>query len=428
MLITCAGLAIGGCQTNPNLSHADANSTSTGYESNDRYTPQQASLFDPYGVGLSGDGEFTTTGGAPSTSRQMALSPKTPPQLQPTNQYHDFIGQVLLGEGEGYEAIDPTRGGGSMAQMSFALEGADFDPDVSPSGESIVFSSTQHAQTSDIYVKSSRSRVTTQLTNDPAQDVMPKFSPDGSRIAFASNRSGNWDIFVMPSTGGPAMQVTTESSHELHPSWSPDGKMITFSRLGEVSGRWEVWVSQVNNPGVTHYLADGLFPEWCPVAATGENNADKILFQRSRSRGDRAFSCWTVDFNPAGGQTTNQVEVIQSAYAACINPAWSRDGKWVSFATVPNPTQWASSRDTRPDIAELWLVAADGTGLVPLTQGRAVNLMPTWGPDNQLFFVSDRGGVDNIWQMDAQNAIYAATGENTQTGNTTVSVPTDDGN
>ena len=57
-------------------------------------------------------------------------------------------------------------------------------------------------------MKTVESRVVTQITNDPANDLMPRFSPDGSRIAFASDRSGNWDIYVMPATGGKPIQVT----------------------------------------------------------------------------------------------------------------------------------------------------------------------------------------------------------------------------
>jgi Tol biopolymer transport system component len=238
---------------------------------------------------------------------------------------------------------------------------------------------------------------------------MPKFSPDGKRVAFSSNRSGNWDIFVMSTTGGKAVQITTESSHELHPSWSPDGTKLAFCRLGEVSGKWEIWVTDVLNNGVAHFLGYGLFPEWSPVAGMGNEGSDRILFQMSKNRGDRAFSIWSVDFD--AGKATNLMQVASSATAACINPAWSRDGQWISFATVPNPTQWSAMEHTRPASANLWMVGAGGNGLVNLTEGAAVNLMPAWGPGSELFFISDRGGVDNIWSMDVSGAILAATGQ-----------------
>lgn len=414
-----AGSFVGltGCQTSSTSADSGSNNRARSFTTGNgqyganpgTYTANNAGAFDPYGASVTGDGSWNFTGAAPS-SGPLALSPKTPVQMQPSNVSTDFYGQLLAEQGPGYDAIDPTRAsGGSMSQLSFTLEGADFDPCVSPNGEFVVFASTQHAMSSDIYIKSTSSRTTTQLTADPANDVMPVFSPDGSRVAFSSNRSGNWDIFVISSTGGQAMQVTTESSHELHPTWSPDSKFLVFSRLGEISGKWEVWVTEVGNNGVAHFLTYGLFPEWSPASGTGENGTDQIVFQRSSKRGDRSFSVWTIDFN-TDGVASNETEIAQSAYHACINPTWSKDGNWISFATVPNPSQWAQENDTRPQNANLWLVSSTGGSLVPLTNSMSVNLMPTFGPDNTVFFVSDRGGVDNIWRLNASGAIIAAGG------------------
>lgn len=383
--------------------------TGGGYGS--QRNPSTAQAIDPYAIGLTADGQtgFHRTAGAPNPGQRLSLSPKTPAQFQPTDEVHGFYGEVFTDKA-GLVALDPDRiGGSNLAQMSFSVEGADFDPDVSPDGSHIVFASTQHSQTSDIFIKPTNSRVVQRLTKSEGNDVMPKFSPDGSRVAFSSNRSGNWDLFVMPTKGGKAVQITTESSHELHPTWSPDGKYLAFSRLGEVSGKWEIWVTEVGNPGVSKFLTYGLFPQWSPVAGnSSDGKGERILFQVSKERGDRAFTVWSLDFS--GFNASNLTQVASSPYAACINPSWSKDGRWITFATVPNPTQWAQMEETRPASAQLWMVAQDGTALVELTDDNAVNLMPAWGPNNQIFYISDRGGVDNIWSMSANSAILAATG------------------
>jgi TolB protein len=295
----------------------------------------------------------------------------------------------------------------SLAQVTFAKQGSDFDPCVSRDGNLVVFASTQHRPTSDIYIKSVNGRTVTQLTADPAQDVMPALSPDGSRVAFASNRAGSWDIYVMSVTGGQAVQVTSDPAQELHPSWSPDGSSIVYSRLGQVSGRWEMWVTNVDQPMAAEFIGYGLFPTWCPIAGTGDNGRDKIVYQRSRERGDRAFSVWTVDYKP--GDASSPTEIASNPAAACINPAWSPDGNWIVFATVPFSGNQPSS-NFHPGVADLWMCAIDGSGRVNLTTGRSVNLMPSWGADSRIYFVSDRGGIENIWSIGTEKALLAATG------------------
>ncbi len=303
----------------------------------------------------------------------------------------------------------PMGGDGAegLSHVTMAPEGADFDPCVSRDGRLIAFASTQHRPTSDIYIKSTSGRTITQLTSDPGNDVMPCFSPDGQRIAFCSNRNGNWDIYVMPVSGGQALQLTGDNSHELHPSWSPDGKKIAFCRLGETSGRWEMWVMDVGGTGSSEFLGYGMFPQWSPVAHTGVDGRDHILFQRSRERGDHAFSIWTIDYRP--GDASSPTEIASAQGQALINASWSPDGTRVVYATIANPNDIASASDKMPN-STLWMTAIDGSQRVVLTSGPFMNLMPAWSSDGRIYFVSDRTGVPNIWSIGTDKAITAATG------------------
>ncbi len=296
----------------------------------------------------------------------------------------------------------------SLSQITFTGEGSSFDPCISRDGSVMVFASTQHRPTADIYLKPVHGRTVTQLTADPAHDIMPAISPDGQRVAFASNRTGSWDIFVMSSSGGKAVQLTSDSARELHPSWSPDGNKLVFCRLGEVSGRWEMWVMDLAKGTAAEFIGYGLFPRWCPVPGTGEDGRDKIAFQRSRERGDRAFSIWTVDYRP--GDVTSPTEIASSTREALINPNWSADGRWITYASVPSGGA-ATDGSGRPKSADLWIASVNGFGRVNLTSGNFVNLAPTWGPDNRLYFVSDRGGNENIWSIGIDKALAAATGQ-----------------
>jgi TolB protein len=302
-------------------------------------------------------------------------------------------------------SLDNDDAAEGLSHVTLAPEGADFDPCVSRDGRFIAFASTQHRPTSDIYIKPVNGSTITQLTSDPANDVMPAFSPDGSRIAFCSSRNGNWDIFVMSSGGGQALQLTSDPSQELHPTWSPDGKRIAFCRLGESSGRWEMWVMDVGGTGTSEFIGYGMFPQWCPVAGTGADGRDKILFQRSRERGDRAFSVWTIDYR--AGDASSPTEVVFALKHALINACWSPDGARIVYAAVPNSDEGVLDSSSR---SSLWMAAVDGSQRVMLTSGPFMNLMPSWSGDGRIYFVSDRGGLPNIWAVGTERAITTASG------------------
>src|ERR1041385_5567854 len=68
-----------------------------------------------------------------------------------------------------------------------------------------------------------------RLTDHSARDAYPRFSPDGTRVAFSSNREGNYDVFVVAASGGKPRQLTFHSADDVVVGWSPDGKKILFT-------------------------------------------------------------------------------------------------------------------------------------------------------------------------------------------------------
>ncbi len=306
-----------------------------------------------------------------------------------------------------YEAVE------NINQISFTSIGADFDPICSRNAKHIYFASTQHKPTADIYVKNIDGTSIVQLTTDPAHDINPALSPDGSKLAFASNRAGSWDVYVMSTDGGQAIQITNDSAHELHPTWSPDGNQLAYCRMGEMSDRWEIWTTRFDRPAVKKFVTFGLFPEWHP-------SQNKLVFQRSRERADRFFSVWTIDLDDANGGSGATTELISSPVAAVINPAWSADGNWVAFSTVFNPPAVDSAE--KPEFADIWIMKADGSARANLTGGWFVNVMPCWSASNEVFFISDRTGYDNIWSVATNEAFFAA-GSATNADSEIVNVP-----
>ncbi|MCR9287627.1 MAG: S41 family peptidase [Bacteroidetes bacterium] len=107
-------------------------------------------------------------------------------------------------------------------------------PALSPNGQNIVFS-----YQGDLYTVETIGGAATPLTLHEAHDYMPVWSHDGSKIAFASNRYGNFDVYMMPSTGGKAERLTFHSSSDFPSDFSADDDYVMFhsSRLDAASNQ-----------------------------------------------------------------------------------------------------------------------------------------------------------------------------------------------
>jgi len=324
-------------------------------------------------------------------------------------------------------ASDPSvRFSGSAAsglvQHTFAPVGEDRDPDVTfpvPGGPGLlVFSSTRHSEHADLYLRRTDGGAVIQLTNDAFDNIQPAFSPDGRRVAFASNRNGNWDIFVLDlaaerrltasretvagggaqdalldpesrDAGRQLLQVTDSDDQEVHPTWSPDGRQVAYSCLSSRSGRWEIFVVSVDAGTRRRMLVvEGLFPVWSRMG--------RLAFQRARNRDDGWFGIWTVAVD--GDRVSRPAEVASGADWAAIGPAWGQGGSRLVFATV-NRDRLTRSRASVRYADSIWMVRADGTERIRLTPAGERAGAPVWGADGRVYFVTERSGRRHIWSL-----------------------------
>lgn len=128
-----------------------------------------------------------------------------------------------------------------------------------------LMSSHDEGKTFQIHVVNADGSGETPLTQGPASDSLPAWSPDGKRIAFGSDRTGGGDIYVMNADGSGVKRLTTDPGVDEWPAWSPDGTEIAFGRKATQDAPGDIWVMNAdgtNQVNLTHSSAGEWGPSW----------------------------------------------------------------------------------------------------------------------------------------------------------------------
>jgi TolB protein len=146
------------------------------------------------------------------------------------------------GEISNYEIYEMNKDGTNIRRLTDFPEW-DTYPSISPDGKKVLWrrvlptgGNTQSGRNSEIFVMNRDGSSPVNLTNDPAFDGYPAWSPDGSKIAFASNRAGktagNFHIYIMDADGSDVIKVLENDAmvEDARPQWSPDGSRLLFNR------------------------------------------------------------------------------------------------------------------------------------------------------------------------------------------------------
>ena len=186
------------------------------------------------------------------------------------------------------------------------FDGQVLAPRFSNDGSKMAFSIIRAGNT-DVYVMDLASRQVRRLTNDPAIDTSPSFSPDNNQIVFTSDRSGSARLYVMRADGTGQRPISRGGGIYTAPNWSPRGDLIAFTKQG--GGRFSTGVMAPDGTGErilsSSYFEEG--PSWAP-------NGRYIMFARQSPGGDTRL--WTVDLS---GRV-----VSQAGYnGRGSDPAWS---------------------------------------------------------------------------------------------------------
>jgi Tol biopolymer transport system component len=229
----------------------------------------------------------------------------------------------------------------------------------------------------EIYSMNADGSAQTRLTANPAFDATPSFSADGTKITFASSRTGNGDIYVMNADGSGQTRLTTSPAIDGFPAFSPDGTKIAFTSFR--TGNGDIYVMNADGSGQTRLTTSAAVD----AEPTWSSDGTKIAFTSGRT-GNGDIYVMNAD---GSGQTR-----LTTSAAIDSSPDWSVDGTKVAFT---------SNRDGN---FEIYSMNPDGTAQTRLTNNAAFDGDPAFLSTGKIAFASNRDGNFEIYSMNADGS------------------------
>lgn len=221
----------------------------------------------------------------------------------------------------------------------------------------------------EIYTMNPDGSAVVKLTDNSAFDYAPSWSPDGSKIAFFSTRDGNPEIYVMDHDGANQANKTNHPNVDADPAWSPDGTKIVFNTYRDGNGEiYTMDSSGANQSNRSNSPAQDAFPDWAPIG-------DKIAFVR----GSGPSTVWTMN---ADGSSQAQLSPSDGRFAS--RPDWSPDSAKIAYG---GGFGYGAT-------ADIFSINIDGTNRINLTPGApADDTDPAWSPDGTKIAFFSSGGI-----------------------------------
>ncbi|MCE7006507.1 amidohydrolase family protein [Kibdelosporangium philippinense] len=253
-------------------------------------------------------------------------------------------GRIRRRSGETVKDI-PIEAGVTVAQRNYRHRVRDLDsqapkqvrgivsPAVSPDGTQIAYRALNA-----IYLVSSTGGTPKRIVADDYFNADPDFSPDGTRLLYASDRLGTADLWVRDLASGTDTVLTSLPGAQTMPRWSPDGRKVAYIDQG--GALWTLDVATGNVQKVTPELFQPGRPSWSPDGTVIALAAVKPFSRRFREGTSQIL---TVDLRSGELRYAEPMPFRSIATRAYDGPLWSPDGKYLAF--VVESVAWIAPVD-----------------------------------------------------------------------------------
>ena len=259
----------------------------------------------------------------------------------------------------------------------------------------IVFQSNRDGN-SEIYVMNDDGTQVQRLTNNPLYDAIPMWSPDGRTIAFMRDlysagvgKGQQYDLFIMKADGSNQRNLTDHPALDVKPSWSPDGRHLAFT--SSRSGRWEIHIMDILSGSVKQLTdsakRDGYAgsPDWSP-------NGKQIAYELALRGQGRHIYIMDADGKNAKPLTKAAQLLIPGQAIMRFAPLWSPDGQQILYI---ESTFAKDQGKVRVISDKLFVCHSDGSKLrkLPIPKGWEITTA-CWAADGtDIFFAAIENGL-----------------------------------
>ena len=248
-----------------------------------------------------------------------------------------------------------------------------------PEADGVLLFASERDGDFDVYASALDGSGRVRLTDEPATDGGPRWSPDGTRIAFYSDRDGDYELYLMNADGSGVAKLTEDDVPEGRPSFSPDGAQLAFAvGEGEQAEIWSIGVDGANLTQLTQNGQQDSAPSWSP-------DGTQIAFSRFDGTD---YELWTMAADGSGELQLTDNTANDDA------PSWSPDGSLIVFASNRQNANY-----------DIWTMAADGSSSARLaTASREDGLPAFFGDGSRIVFDSSRDGDFEVFLMNADGS------------------------